>query len=348
MLEHDDELENEGTGEPDLYEHFRILADPGQALMRLDKFLSVRLPNTSRTKVQLGIENGLITVNGKPSKSNYQIKPHDEVLVHLPHPPRTDELLAQDIPLEIVYEDDVLLVVNKPAGMVVHPAHGNWDGTLVNALMFYLNRNLPEGAESQRPGLVHRIDKDTSGLLLIAKEEVAMMKLARQFFVHSVERTYNALVWGTPQPANGTINQRLARSPKDRRLTEVTQNEEIGKHAITHYKTLETYSYTSLVECKLETGRTHQIRAHLKWLGNPLFADEAYGGKAVVKGPGFSKYKAFVENAFQLCPRQALHARTLGFTHPVSGEWMQFESPLPPDMEACIDKWRKFEPGNVG
>ena len=327
-----------------LFEHHRVQADPGQALMRLDKFLSVRLPNTSRTKVQLGIETGLITVNERPAKANYQIKPGDVVSVRLPHPPRNDEIIPQDIPLNIVFEDDVLLVVDKPAGMVVHPAYGNWDGTLVNALLFHLNRKLPPGSEPLRPGLVHRIDKDTSGLLLIAKEETAMMKLARQFFEHSVDRTYQALVWGRPEPESGTINQRLARSPRDRRLTEVTQNEEIGKHAITHYSTLETFSWTSLVQCKLETGRTHQIRAHLRWLGHPLFADEMYGGRQVVKGPGFSNYKAFVENAFQLCPRQALHAKTLGFKHPVSGEWLQFDSDLPPDMQAVIAKWRAYNP----
>jgi 23S rRNA pseudouridine1911/1915/1917 synthase len=330
--------------EPGLYEHHHIVADAGQSLMRLDKFLSVRLPNTSRTKIQLGIENGLITVNGKQAKANYQIKPKDEVSVNLPHPPRNEEVIAQDIPLNIVYEDDFLMVVNKPAGMVVHPAYGNWDGTLVNALLFHLNKGLPEGSEPNRPGLVHRIDKDTSGLLLIAKEEVAMMKLARQFFDHSVERTYYALVWGKPKVENGTINQRLARSPKDRRLTEVTQNEEIGKHAITHYKTVEAFSYTTLVQCNLETGRTHQIRAHMKWLGHPLFADEAYGGKMALKGPNFNKYKSFVDNAFQLCPRQALHAKSLGFKHPATGEWMQFDSELPEDMATVIEKWRKYEP----
>lgn len=336
--------EEQNDEEISLFEHHRIQADPGQAMMRLDKFLSVRLPNTSRTKVQLGIETALITVNGKATKANYQIKPYDVVSVQLPHPPRNDEIIPQDIPLNIVYEDEVLLVVNKPAGMVVHPAYGNWDGTLVNALVFYLNRNLALGSEALRPGLVHRIDKDTSGLLLIAKEETAMMKLARQFFEHSVERTYQALVWGNPEPSSGTINQRLARSPRDRRLTEVTQNEEIGKHAITHFKTLEQFSFTSLLECKLETGRTHQIRAHLRWLGHPLFADEMYGGRQVVKGPGFSSYKAFVENAFRLCPRQALHAKTLGFRHPVSGEWLQFDSDLPEDMLAVNGKWRDYRP----
>lgn len=338
-----DILQEEETA---LFEHHRVIADPGQALMRLDKFLSVRLPNTSRTKVQLGIETGLVTVNGKATKANYQIKPSDEVSVSLPHPRRNDEIIAQDIPLDIIYEDEVLMVVNKPAGMVVHPAYGNWEGTLVNALLFYLNRDLPEGSEPLRPGLVHRTDKDTSGLLLIAKEEKAMMKLAKQFFEHSVERTYNALVWGTPSPKDGTINQRLARSPRDRRLTEVTQNEEIGKHAITHFKTMENFSYTSLMRCNLETGRTHQIRAHMKWLGHPLFADEMYGGKVPLKGPAFTNYRAFVENAFRLCPRQALHARSLGFKHPVSGEWMQFEVDLPADMLAVISKWREYKPQN--
>jgi 23S rRNA pseudouridine1911/1915/1917 synthase len=342
--EEDLEISQDQEEESGLYEHHRILVDPGQSLMRLDKFLSVRLPNTSRTKVQMGIESGLITVNGKPSKANYQIKPRDEVSVSLPHPPRNEELIPQDLPLNIVYEDEYLMVVNKPAGMVVHPAHGNWDGTLVNGLLFYINIGLPVGKEPQRPGLVHRIDKDTSGLLVIAKEEVAMMKLAKQFFDHTVERTYYALVWGQPKPADGTISQRLARSPKDRRITEVTQKEEAGKHAITHYKTLEAFSYTSLLQLNLETGRTHQIRAHMKWLGHPLFSDEAYGGKSILKGPSFSKYKSFVENAFGICPRQALHAKSLGFTHPATGKWMQFDSELPPDMAAVIDKWRKYEP----
>jgi 23S rRNA pseudouridine1911/1915/1917 synthase len=232
----------------------------------------------------------------------------------------------------------------KPAGMVVHPAYGNWDGTLVNGLLYYLNQKLPSGSEPIRPGLVHRIDKDTSGLLLIAKEETAMMKLARQFFEHTVERTYYALVWGRPEPEAGTINQRLALSPKDRRLMEVTQKEETGKTAITHYKTLERFSYTTLVQLNLETGRTHQIRAHMKWLGHTLFADDMYGGMAVLKGPSFSKYKAFVDNAFALCPRQALHAKSLGFEHPFTKKWMQFDSELPEDMAGVLEKWRKYEP----
>lgn len=333
------ELEEEGS---ELFEHYRIKADPKQGLLRLDKFLAIRLPNASRTKIQLGIEEGLITVNGEKTKSNYRIKPGDEVSVNLPHPPRNEDLKPENIPLDIVYEDEYLLVVNKPAGMVVHPAHGNWDGTLVNGLLYYLNQHRLPGKEEMRPGLVHRIDKDTSGLLLIAKEETAMMKLAKQFFDHSVERTYIALVWGQPQPEAGVINQRLARSPKDRRVIEVTTKEEIGKHAITHYKTLETYSYTSLVQLNLETGRTHQIRAHMKWLGHPLVADEMYGGRTVVKGPSFSKYKAFVENGFELCPRQALHALTLGFEHPHTHEWMQFRAEIPADMQALIDKWKSY------
>ena len=236
---------------------------------------------------------------------------------------------------ELIYRDESLLAVSKPSGWLSIPDRHDAEIPSVRKWM---------EAKGEKVFVVHRIDKDTSGLLLIAKEETAMMKLARQFFEHSVERTYQALVWGRPEPESGTINQRLARSPRDRRLTEVTQNEEIGKHAITHYSTLETFSWTSLVQCKLETGRTHQIRAHLRWLGHPLFADEMYGGRLVVKGPGFSSYKAFVENAFQLCPRQALHAKTLGFKHPVSGEWLQFDSELPPDMQAVIAKWRAYNP----
>ena len=327
-----------------LYEHHRIVADPGQGLMRLDKFLTVRLPNASRTKIQVGIEEGLIRVNQKPTKANYQVKPNDEISVSLPHPPRNDELLPENLPLNIVYEDETLLVVNKAPGVVVHPAHGNWDGTLVNGLLYHINQHLPAGKEPLRPGLVHRIDKDTSGLLLIAKEEVAMMKLAKQFFEHSVERTYWAVVWGHPNPENGTINARLARSPKDRRLTEVTLNEEIGKHAITHYQTLERFAFASLIKCNLETGRTHQIRAHMKHIGNPIFGDAMYGGDKVVKGPAFSRYKAFVDNALEFCPRQALHARSLGFVHPATGQWMQFDSDLPADMQQLIEKWRKYQP----
>lgn len=343
QTENEDEIlaEEEEAG---LYEHHRIKADPKQGLLRLDKFLAIRLPNASRTKIQVGIEEGLITVNGQKTKSNYRIKPLDEVSVSLPHPPRNEEIIPQNIPLNIVFEDEYLLVVNKPAGMVVHPAYGNWDGTLVNGLLYYLNQKLPAGSEPVRPGLVHRIDKDTSGLLLIAKDETAMMKLARQFFEHTVERTYYALVWGHPEPEAGTINQRLARSPKDRRLMEVTQKEEIGKTAITRYKTLERFSYTNLIQLNLETGRTHQIRAHMKWLGHTLFADDMYGGMALLKGPSFSKYKAFVDNAFALCPRQALHAKSLGFEHPFSKKWMQFDSELPEDMAAVIEKWRKYEP----
>lgn len=327
-----------------LFEHHRLVADPGQSPMRLDKFLTQRLAHASRTKIQAGIEAGLIRVNNNSSRASYPIKPGDVVTVDLPHPPRNEEILPENIPLSVVYEDTWLMVVDKPAGLVVHPAHGNWTGTLVNGLLFHLNRDLPPGSAPLRPGLVHRIDKDTSGLLLIAKEEKAMMHLARQFFKHEVGRNYVALVWGRPEPAEGCINQRLARSPKDRRITEVTTREDIGKHAITHYQTLENFSYTTLIGCRLETGRTHQIRAHLKWLGHPLFGDAMYGGAGVVKGPGFSKYRAFVENALELCPRQALHARTLGFRHPASGEWMEFESPLPPDMEAVVAKWRDYQP----
>jgi 23S rRNA pseudouridine1911/1915/1917 synthase len=264
------------------------------------------------------------------------------VSVNLPHPPRNETLMPENLPLDIVYEDDYLLVVNKAAGMVVHPAHGNWDGTLVNGLLYHINQNLAPGKEPLRPGLVHRIDKDTSGLLLIAKEEVAMMKLAKQFFDHTVERTYWSLVWGNPQPENGTINTRLARSPKDRRITEVTHNEDAGKHAITHYQTLERFSFTTLIKCNLETGRTHQIRAHMKYKGNPIFGDVMYGGNKAIKGPAFSKYKSFVDNALAICPRQALHAKSLGFVHPVTGTWMQFDSELPPDMTELIDKWRKY------
>ncbi|MCO6359310.1 RluA family pseudouridine synthase [Roseivirga pacifica] len=326
----------------DLFEHHRIVCDPGQEPYRIDKFLMDRLPNVTRNKVQQGIKDGFVTVNGEEIKPNFKVRANDVVVVALPEPPRDTEVIPEDIPLNIVYEDDDLLVVNKEAGMVVHPAYNNWSGTLVNALAYHFTQ-LPTMKDNEgRPGLVHRIDKDTSGLLVIAKTEQAMTGLAKQFFDHSIERTYYALVWGVPLQESGTINVHLGRSEKDRRVTVAIEDGSRGRHAITHYKVLKDLRYVSLIQCNLETGRTHQIRAHLKYLGHPLFNDETYGGNKVLKGTQFSKYKAFVENGFKLMPRQALHAKSLGFVHPISKKFMQFDSELPQDFTAVLEKWENY------
>lgn len=327
--------------ESELYEHHRIVADPNQSLLRIDKFLMDKLPNATRNKVQSGIKDGHVLVNGQPVKPNYKVRPADVITVELPEPPRDTEVVPEDIPLDIVFEDPYLLVVNKPPGMVVHPAYNNWTGTLVNALVWHFN-HLPEMQGNEgRPGLVHRIDKDTSGLLVIAKTEQAMNGLAKQFFDHSIERTYYALVWGEP-PAEGTINVPLGRSLKDRRVTAAFPEGDFGRHAVTHFKTLQYLRYVALVQCNLETGRTHQIRAHFKYLGHPLFNDATYGGDKIVKGTQFSKYKAFVQNCFTVMPRQALHAKSLGFVHPVTKERLQFDSELPKDFAALLEKWEGY------
>jgi 23S rRNA pseudouridine1911/1915/1917 synthase len=325
-----------------LFEHHRIVADPGQSLLRIDKFLNTRMGNVSRSKIQQGIENGFVKVNDEPIKSNYKVHPGDVITISLPQPPRDTDVKPENIPLNIVYEDDHLLIINKNPGMVVHPAYNNWTGTLVNALAYHF-QNLPQlpGNEG-KPGLVHRIDKDTSGLLLIAKTEPVMTALAKQFFDHSIERTYNAIVWGEPEPPTGTINANVGRSLKDRRVTTVFPDGDMGRHAITHYKLLHSLRYVSLIECKLETGRTHQIRAHMRYLGHPLFNDATYGGDQIIKGTTFTKYKQFVENCFKIMPRQALHAKTLGFMHPVKKEWMQFDSELPDDFKAVLEKWEGY------
>ncbi len=326
----------------ELFEHHRIVADPKQSLLRIDRFLMDRLPNVTRTKVQQALHDGFIRVNEKAIKPNYKVHPNDVIVVALPEPPRDSDVVPENIALNIVYEDDSLLVVNKPAGMVVHPAYQNWSGTLVNALAWHF-QHLPTMPNNDgRPGLVHRIDKDTSGLLVVAKTETAMTHLAKQFFDHTIERTYWALIWGEPEPPSGTINVNVGRSLKDRRLTTAFPEGDFGRTAITHYRTLQTLRYVSLVECKLETGRTHQIRAHLKYLGHPLFNDEMYGGSDIVKGTVFSKYRQFVDNCFKLIPRQALHAKTLGFVHPATGEWMRFDSELPDDFKAAIEKWEHY------
>lgn len=329
-------------GEDGLFEHHRIVADSKQSLLRIDKFLMDRLPNVTRTKIQDGIRDGFIKVNEKLIKPNYKIHPHDIITVSLPEPPRDTDVVPENIPLNIVFEDDHLMIINKPAGMVVHPAYQNWTGTLVNALAYHF-QNLPQMAGNDgRPGLVHRIDKDTSGLLVIAKTETAMNSLAKQFFDHSIHRTYQALVWGVPDPPEGTINVHVGRSLKDRRVTVAFPEGEFGRHAITHYKLLQDLRYVSLVECRLETGRTHQIRAHMKYIGHPIFNDATYGGNEVVKGTVFSKYKQFIDNCFKIIPRQALHAKTLGFIHPVTQQPMQFDSELPADFKEVIEKWENY------
>jgi 23S rRNA pseudouridine1911/1915/1917 synthase len=326
----------------ELFEHHRIVTDPKQSLIRIDKFLMDRLPNVTRTKIQTGIHEGFVKVNDKPVKPNYKVHPNDVITVSLPEPPRDTDVVPENIPLNIVYEDEHLLVVNKPAGMVVHPAYQNWSGTLVNGLAYHF-QNLPEmPGNTGRPGLVHRIDKDTSGLLVIAKDEITLTGLAKQFFEHTIERTYWAIAWGVPEPSAGTINIPVGRSLKDRRITAAFPDGDYGRHAVTHYKVIRDLRYVSLVECKLETGRTHQIRAHLKHLGHPLFNDATYGGDQILKGTIFSKYRQFVDNCFKVLPRQALHAKTLGFIHPVKKEFMQFDSEVPSDMQEALEKWENY------
>ena len=328
--------------EVERYEHYRFTADPGQTLIRVDKFLTDRITGASRSRVQQSADAGNVEVNGEPQKSSYKVKPGDVVTVMMSYPPKDTSIIPENIPLDIVYEDDELLVVNKPAGMVVHPGHGNFQGTLLNALAWHFGERKPFEAGDDRLGLVHRIDKDTSGLLVIAKTPRSRADLSAQFFNKTTSRLYNALVWGVPD-SEGTIIGNIGRDPKDRLAMAVfPEGSEQGKHAVTHYRVLESFNYVSLVECRLETGRTHQIRAHFKHIGHPLFADERYGGDKILRGTTFAKYKQFVDNCFKICPRQALHARTLGFRHPVTREQMSFSSPLPQDMEALIAKWREY------
>ena len=328
--------------EPDdeLFEHFRFEVPKGQLLLRIDKFLMNLIQNATRNKIQNAAANGDIYVNNVPVKSNYKVKPLDVVTIMLTHPPYENRIDPENIPLDIVYEDDALLLINKAPGMVVHPGHGNYTGTLVNALAHHFE-NLPMNS-SERPGLVHRIDKDTSGLLVIAKTEAAMTHLAKQFEAKTSEREYIALVWGNLKDDEGTIEGNIARHVKDRMQMAVFADPEIGKPAITHYKVLERFGYVTLVSCKLETGRTHQIRVHMKHIGHPLFNDERYGGHLILKGTTYTKYKQFIENCFKALPRQALHAKTLGFVHPTTGEMMRFDTPLPQDMQDCIEKWRNY------
>lgn len=324
----------------DLYEHYKFTASAGQEPLRVDKFLMNFIENATRNKIQQAIKAGNVLVNEVEVKANHKVKPHDVVRVVLAHPPHENLLVAEDIPLEIVYEDDDLLVVNKPAGMVVHPGHGNYSGTLVNGLIYHFE-NLPKNS-NERPGLVHRIDKDTSGLLVVAKTEFAMSHLAKQFYDRATERKYYALVWGNLDDDSGTIEGHIGRSFKNRLQMDVFPDGAFGKPAITHYKVVERFSYVTLVECQLETGRTHQIRAHFKHIGHPLFNDERYGGDRILKGTTFTKYKQFVENCFKVLPRQALHAKTLGFVQPVTKEKLAFSSELPEDMQLALEKWRNY------
>ena len=329
----------------ELYEHFRFVADKGQELLRVDKFLVARLQKSSRNRVQQAAEAGCILVNGKAVKSNYRVKPLDVVQVGRDRPRYELEIIAEDIPLDIVYEDDDLLVVNKPAGLVVHPGHGNYHGTLVNALAWHF-RNTPDyDVDDPRMGLVHRIDKDTSGLLVVAKTPDAKTALGRQFFEKTTKREYMAVVWGAPDPADGRIEGNIGRNPKDRLQMAVFPDGDQGKHAVTHYYTQQTLAYVSVVKCVLETGRTHQIRVHMKHIGHPLFNDARYGGDAVLRGVGSGSYRQFVAHCRELCPRQALHARTLGFVHPRTGQEMFFSAPLPSDMEALIKRWADYAGG---
>ena len=333
------ELENE---EDELFEHYQIKVDKKQELLRIDKFLMDRLPNVTRNKVQKAIKDGFVKVNQETIKPNYKVHPEDDIVIALPEPPRDTEVKPEDIPLNIIHEDKDLLIVNKEAGMVVHPAHQNWTGTLVNALAYHF-QNLPEMEGNEgRPGLVHRIDKDTSGLLVIAKNEQSMTALAKQFFDHSIERTYYALVWGEVEKDNGTIDANLGRSLKDRRVTDTFPGGEFGKRAVTHYEVIKRLRYVTLIKCNLETGRTHQIRAHMKYLGHPLFNDATYGGDRILKGTQFTKYKAFVDNCFKVMPRQALHAKSLGFIHPTTNKTVQFESELPSDFQQVIERWENY------
>ncbi len=334
--------------EQGMFEHFRLNVDPGQTPMRVDKFMATHLEDTSRHRVQCAIKEGYVRVNDKVAKANLIVRPGDVIRFVMPYRRRGLEILPEDIPLDIVYEDNDLLVVNKPAGMVVHPGHGNFNGTLVNALAFHLG--LPAGGPSEPPAtdermgiLVHRIDKDTSGLLVVAKNDETQLDLARQFFEHSIERLYLAVVWGNLKEDEGTIDGAIGRDPNDRlRFKVYPEEDERGKHAVTHYKVIERFGYVTVVQCRLETGRTHQIRVHMSHIGHPLFNDARYGGSEIRKGTVYAKYRQFIENCFTLCPRQALHAKTLGFVHPGTGETIRFDSRIPDDMASLIEKWRAY------
>lgn len=337
--------EEEFSEQQEFFEHYRFEVEPGQSSVRIDRYLFSRLDNTSRTRLQNAAEAGNILINTKQVKSNYRVKPYDTIQIVLPNPPREIELIPENIPLNIVYEDDDLIVVNKEAGMVVHPAYGNYRGTLVNALMWHLQDNPLFLSGSIRPGLVHRIDKNTSGILVIAKTEQALNNLSRQFYERSADRRYTAIVWGVPDPTEGVITGHVGRNIRDRKIMQVFPDGSQGKNAVSHYQVIENLGYISVVECKLETGRTHQIRVHFSYIKHPLFNDSEYGGDQILKGTTFSKYQQFVKNCFKILPRQALHARSLAFSHPVSGERLFFDSELPCDMQKVIEKWRTYSRG---
>ncbi len=325
-----------------LYEHAAVKVDKGQTTMRIDKFLSLRLENCSRNRIQTAVDEGNVFVNGERVKASYKVKPLDNISIRMEYPKYDSALTPEDIPIDIMYEDDDVIVVNKEAGMVVHPGHGNYSGTLVNALTFHLKDNPMFQSGDQRPGLVHRIDKNTSGILVVGKNERACNALAKQFFDHTTKRRYVALVWGNFDEDEGTITGNIGRNPRNRHQMYVFADGSEGKHAVTHYRVLKRYGYVTLVECRLETGRTHQIRVHMQYIGHPLFNDERYGGNKILKGTTFSKYRQFIENCFELMPRHALHARMLGFVHPTTGREMVFESPLPADFQAVLAKWDTY------
>lgn len=334
----DAELQEDSS---ELYEHFRFTVDRGQALLRVDKYLMAKIENASRNRIQNSARAGNILVNGLAVKPNYRVKPNDLITIVLAYPPRDTEVYPEDIPVKIVYEDEDVIVVDKEAGMVVHPGHGNFTGTLQNALLFHLQQQRPGDPEA-KPYLVHRIDKDTSGILLVAKNELAQTRLAKQFFDHTIDRVYLALVWGNFENDEGTIEANIGRDIRNRLVQAVINDPLKGRHAVTHFRVVERFGYVTLVECRLETGRTHQIRVHMSHIGHPLFNDESYGGAEILKGTTFAKYRQFVVNCFKLIPRQALHAASLGFRHPSHGNYLAFSSPFPEDFGAVVEKWRRY------
>ena len=342
MQEEFEDIENEENEEDELFEHYRFKVDPGQEILRIDKFLLDRLPNTSRNKIQFAAKNGNVLSNKEAVKPNYRVKPGDEITIVMPYPVREIELIPENIPIEIVYEDEYLAIVNKPSNMVVHPGYGNYTGTLVNAMVYHFD-NLPYRIHDYfgRPGLVHRLDKNTTGIMVIAKTEHALSNLAKQFADRTTDRRYHALVWGDIE-TDGTVTGNIGRSLKNRKVMTVFPDGDYGKHAVTHYKVLERFGLVTLIECKLETGRTHQIRAHLKHIGHPLFNDNEYGGDKIVRGTTHTKYKQFIDNCFSLIPGQALHAKTLGFNHPYSKIDMKFDSNLVDGFEKILLKWRTY------